>query len=208
LGRQKSLTGAVGQTIEIRHTEKGETDISLGESSVPCGLAEPSVAEKSERRSGGGILGEVDIGWELEDLAWGVVVNSLSVEFDIPYTWGGILWGTGESGVHNVLLGGGVGTDESGKIDRADSLVLEELDKGARVRVDVRKETGWGLGAVWATDKGQDTGSERAGDGGDGGHELDQVSSTHAVLLVSAEDILSGFNDLLETIVFWSIGLG
>lgn len=193
---------AVGQGVDVVDAEEGEADVLASVALVPESVAPALVGVEGKDVLGARVLGQVDVGGELEDTRGGVGVQSLAVEENVPDTGGAVLGPEGLVGVGIALLGGGVGADEGDKALRRDGLVLKERDElVGRPRVDGHGvDGGFGRG-VLAANKGADAGAERADNGSNIGTHLDQIGHGDAKVLVLVEPDAGLVADLLETLV-------
>jgi hypothetical protein len=62
--------GAIGEVVNLVHTEKTKTSVSLGVKCIPGSLASCWVREDCEAAGGLVVLGESIIGWQSEDTSW------------------------------------------------------------------------------------------------------------------------------------------
>lgn len=92
-----------------------------------------------ELRGGAGILGENDIGKELEH-ARRRAAQCFPVKRNVPDTGCAILRIAGARGINETLLAGRVCTDKRSETMRLDRLGTEELDQSVSIRKDVWKE--------------------------------------------------------------------
>ena len=193
--------GAVDEASKARlDTEDGEAAHGIGELAGPLALV---VDETLELLANLGLGAEVDVALEAEDTGRGV--EGLAVVLDIPDAGGAVLGGTGLGRVDVELLAGRVGTEESGKVDSIEALVLEESEEAVTRSMHVGQETiGRGYGGIFAADEGLHHGAQRAGDDGVGGGELDGVGNTNSTVLGDSQDL---GRDVLETVVLRTVVL-
>jgi hypothetical protein len=179
---------------------------------VPGGLTSVTASKGLKGRLGERMLGKDLVAGELVDTLGGVLVESLLVEENIPDTRGAVLRITVTVDVDVVLLRGCVSANEGYEIIRANSLVLEQVDKSKSIRVNSgQKASNIGLRTILAADKRANSGSERASDSSNVGTHLDKIGHSNlseavlvVVLVVNSLVVLS---NLLETLVLTTSNL-
>lgn len=148
-----------------------------------------------------GIVGSDKITLKLEDLACRSWLKSFIVETDIPYTRSRVLTITSFCLVNEELLAGCMGSEQSCKVMRLDSLVFEQSDYLVCSHSDTRHQA-WRscLGRILASNEDPGPRSQWACNNSMFGSELNNISYANIESLAPCKSLCS---DGLKPIVIY-----